>query len=113
MMKVLEVSAEGAFERDMTPEEIAAIPQAAPPPALAITARQLRFALLGLGLTGAQVDAQIAAMPGTDTAREAARIEWEYATTYERNHPLVTMLGAALGLTKTQIDAAWMEAATL
>ena len=32
MMKVLEVSAEGVFERDMTPEEIAAIPQAAPPP---------------------------------------------------------------------------------
>ena len=31
MMKVLEVSADGAFERNMTPEEIAAIPQPAPP----------------------------------------------------------------------------------
>ena len=89
----------------------------APPPALpampAITARQLRLALLGLGLTGAQVDAQIATMPGTPTQREAARIEWEYATSYQRDHQLVAMLGAALGMTSDQIDTAWVGAATL
>ena len=113
MMKVLEVSADGAFERDMTPEEIAAIPQAASPVMPTITARQLRLALLGLGLTGAQVEAKIAVIPGIQTQREAAMIEWQYATTYERNHPLVVMLGAALDLTETQIDAAWMEAATI
>jgi len=85
----------------------------APPLVPAITARQLRLALLGLGLTGAQVEAQIAAMPGTPAQREAAMIEWEYATTYQRDHPLVVALGAALGLTEAQIDAAWMEAATI
>ena len=78
-----------------------------------ITARQLRLALLRLGVTGAQVEAQIAAMPGTDAAREAAMIEWEYATTYQRDHPLVVALGAALGLTTAQIDDAWKEAATI
>ena len=78
-----------------------------------LSARQLRLALLGLGLTGAQVEAQIAAMPGTDAAREAALIEWEYATTYQRDHALVGMLGAALGLTETQIDDAWRSAAVL
>ena len=78
-----------------------------------ITARQLRLALLGLGLTGAQVEAQIAAMPGTPAQREAAMIEWEYATTYQRDHQLVAMLGAALGLTTAQIDDAWKEAATI
>ena len=99
---------------DLTPEEIAALPPPAPPPPLpVITARQLRLALLRLGVTGAQVEAQIAAMPGTDADREAAMIEWEYATTYQRDHPLVAMLGAALGLTTAQIDAAWMEAATI
>ena len=91
--------------------------QDAPPPAApampSITARQLRLALLGLGLTGAQVEAQIATMPGTDTTREAARIEWEYATSYQRDHQLVVMLGAALNLTEAQITNAWMEAATL
>jgi len=98
---------------DLTPEEIAAMPQPAAPPMPTITARQLRLALLGLGLTGAQVEAAINAMPGTDMQREAARIEWEYATSYQRDHQLVAMLGAALGLTEAQIDAAWKEAATI
>ncbi len=84
-----------------------------PSPVPVITARQLRRALLRLGVTGAQVEAQIAAMHGTDADREAAMIEWEYATTYQRDHPLVALLGAALGLTTAQIDAAWKEAATI
>ena len=78
-----------------------------------LSPRQLRLALLGLGVTAAQVEAQIAAMPGTNADREAALIEWEYATTYQRDHQLVVALGAALGLTAAQIDAAWREAATL
>ena len=113
MNKVLEITESGAFERDMTPEEIAAIPPPPPPLMPEISARQLRLALLGLGLTGAQVEAQIAAMPGTPTQREAARIEWEYATSYRRDHPLVVMLGAALNLTEEQITNAWMEASML
>ena len=98
---------------DLTPEEIAALPPPSPPPVPVITARQLRLALLRLGLTGAQVEAQIAAMPGTDADREAAMIEWEYATSYQRDHQLVVALGAALGLTGAQIDVDWREAATL
>ena len=98
---------------DLTLEEIAALPPPAPPPVPVITARQLRLALLRLGLTGAQVEAQIAAMPGADADREAAMIEWEYATTYQRDHQLVVALGAALGLTEAQIDAAWRQAAII
>jgi hypothetical protein len=52
-------------------------------------------------------------MPGTPSQCEAAMIEWEYATTYQRDHQLVAMLGAALGLTEAQIDNAWQGAATL
>lgn len=99
---------------DLTPEEIAALPPPPPPPPLpAITAAQLRLALLGLGVTGAQVEAAINAMPGTDADREAARIQWEYATTYRRDHPLVAALGAALHLTEAQIDEAWRAATAL
>jgi len=106
------------IERDMTEAEaaefLASLPREQPPPPMpTITARQLRFALLGLGLTGAMVEAKIATLPGTETAREVARIEWEYATTYQRDHQLVAMLGAALNLTEAQINNAWMEAATL
>ena len=97
----------------LSQEEIAALPPPPPPVMPTITRRQLRLALLRLGVTGDQVEAQIAAMPGTPIEREAAMIEWQDATTYERNHPLVVMLGAALGLTEAQIDAAWMGAATL
>jgi hypothetical protein len=105
------------FEREMTEAEaaefVASLPPPAPPVMPTITARQLRLALLGLGLTGAQVEAKIAAMPGTDAAREAALIEWEYATTYQRDHATVVALGAALGLTTAQIDNAWRSAAVL
>ena len=83
------------------------------PPMPTITRRQLRLALLRLGMTGAQVDAQIATMPGTPVEREAALIEWQDATTYYRDHPLVVALGAALGLTEAQIDNAWREASSL
>ena len=85
----------------------------ATPPMPTITAAQLRLALLGLGMTGAQVEAAIGAMPGTDTQREAARIQWEYATTFSRQHPLVVALGAALGRTEAQIDNAWWGASFL
>lgn len=87
--------------------------QPAPPPLPTITRRQLRLALMRLGVTGDQVEAQIAAMPGTPIEREAAMIEWRDSSTYERNHPLVVALGAALGLTAAQIDNAWREAATI
>lgn len=105
------------IERDMTPEESAefgaSLPGIQPPPMPTISAAQLRLALLGMGITAATVESAINAMPGTDLQREAARIQWEYATTFPRQHPLVVALGAALGLTEAQIDAAWMGAATL
>jgi hypothetical protein len=78
-----------------------------------ITAAQLRLALLGMGITAAMVEAAIDAMPGAEAQREAARIQWEYATSYQRDHPLVVALGAALGLTEAQIDNAWRGAAAL
>ena len=99
---------------DLTPEEIAALPAPAPAPVPTITRRQLRLALLTrFGLTVEHVEAKIAAMPGTPIEREKAMIEWRDSLTYERDHPLVVALGAALGLTEAQIDDAWMEAATI
>jgi len=77
-----------------------------------LTARQLRLGLVLHGISLPSVEAAIDAIED-ETDREVARIEWEYATTFERSHPLVNQIGAALGLTPEQIDAMWTEAAAL
>lgn len=45
--------------------------------------------------------------------KDKAQIEWEYATTFNRAHPLIATVGAALGLTNDQIDVMWLAAANL
>lgn len=77
-----------------------------------LTRRQLRLGLLSNGITTADVDAVIAAIPD-DIERETAQIEWSDASTYERHHPLVDKIGAVMGLSPEQIDAMWFEAASL
>lgn len=92
-----------------TPELIAGVwqqtwqLQALPPPPTPtrVTMRQARLALLGAGLLP-QVDAAVAAIP--DAAGDAARIEWEYALSVERDSPLVSSLSEVLGLTSEQLD---------
>lgn len=84
---------------------------AAPIAFLPLTRRQLRRGLLSLGVRTADVEEKIAALP--DDQREIALIDWQDASTHDRSHPLVSMLGAAFGLTEAQIDAAWLEAQEL
>jgi hypothetical protein len=49
----------------------------------------------------------------TGEAGQAARIEWEYATTVERNSEWVANLASALGITNEQLDALFMNASEL
>jgi hypothetical protein len=81
-----------------------ALPPAPPAILTSVTMRQARLALLGAGLLD-QVNAAI-----TDPA---AQIEWEYATTVERNSPLVQNLSVGLGLTEEQLDSLFTTASTL
>ncbi len=91
--------------RALTAEELAArIPQS-------VTMRQGRLALLQFGMLS-NVDAALAAMPDA-TQRQAAQIEWEYATEILRDSPLVQQLGGALGLSDAQFDQLFVLAATL
>ena len=77
-----------------------------------LTARQLRLGLLNANISPSQVTATIAGMPaGPD--KEKAQIEWEYATTFNRTHPLIATVGAALNLTDVEIDAMWTTSASL
>lgn len=78
----------------------------------ACTPRQIRLWLLSAGVTDDMVRAQIDAIPDA-TERARALIEYEYATEFRRDHPLVQILGSALGLSATQIDQAFRAAAAL
>lgn len=77
-----------------------------------LTGRQLRLGLLGAGISPSTVTAQIEAMPA-GVEREAALIEWEYASYYTRQHALIATLGGLLGLNPAQIDTMWTAAAEL
>lgn len=88
-----------------TPEERrAAMPE--------ITARQLRLTLRrGAGITPAMVESAIASIED-EGEREDALIEWEYASRYERLHPLIAQVADALELTDEAVDALWDQALT-
>ena len=85
------------------------VPPPAPAPSV-VTMRQARLALLGAGLLSS-VEAAIDSLPSPQ--KEAARIEWEYATEVQRSSGLVPMMGAALGLDDAGLDALFVAAAAL
>jgi hypothetical protein len=77
-----------------------------------LTPRQLRLMLLNIGITEAQVDAEIDAI--TDPIeQDASRIEWKYASAYERDHPLIDQMATAFSLPPAQVDTLWLAAADL
>ena len=86
-------------------------PELVPPyvPA-SVTMRQARLALLGAGLL-ASVAAAIDSLPSPQ--KEAARIEWEYATEVQRSSGLVPMMVVALGLDDAALDDLFVAAAAL
>ena len=93
-----------------TPPELPSVDPG--PVALApLTARQLRLGLLQIGIKPADVAAAISALP--EDQRDVAEIEWDYASEYRRDHPLIATLGASFGLTTEQIDDAWRDAMAL
>ena len=77
---------------------------------LTIYPRQLWHALLQRGITRAQVDGIIATLPAEH--QEVARIEM-LGHVYERLSPWIDTLGAALGLTASEIDDVFILGATL
>jgi len=72
-----------------------------------VTMRQARLALLQAGLL-ATVDTAIA--NGSD---EAMKIEWDYATSIERNWSSLIALTTAMGMTSEQLDDLFLSASTL
>lgn len=93
------------------------IPAYEPPPAPPVTlaplsARQLRLGLVGGGIALSSVEGAIAAIPD-EQAKAVAEIEWQFASQFDRDHPLIEQVGTALGLTSEQIDSMWEAALAL
>ncbi len=57
------------------------------------------------------VDSIITQLPEPD--KTIATYQWEYATVIERQHPTTVAIGAALGLTESEIDALFIKAAEI
>ena len=105
-------TADDLAARNITVEEV---PEPEPHPTSfpELTQRQFRLAMLNLGITAAMVDAAIAAIEDP-VQREVATIEWQWAGSFRRDHPLVAQLSAGLlagvGKTESDMDAAWLQA---
>jgi len=89
-----------AFRRSPLPAE------ASPAGVAVVSPRQIRLALLQLGLLPA-------ATTWLESASEATRIEWDFATELRRDHAMWPVAAAALGKTDTDIDNLFALAATL
>jgi hypothetical protein len=76
-----------------------------------ISPRQIRLALLSIGITEASVDTQIEAL--NSPIKERAMIAWKYSTSFQRTVPTVAAIGAMLGLSSGQLDELWILGAGL
>ncbi|MDV7395906.1 hypothetical protein RZS08_31230, partial [Arthrospira platensis SPKY1] len=76
-----------------------------------VTMRQGRLALLGAGLLDA-IDGAINAIEDP-VQKSAARIEWEYAQTIDRQSQFVANMAEQLGLTDEQMDQLFLQASQL
>lgn len=75
-----------------------------------VTMGQARLALHDIGKLQA-VEAVLAGMPEPERTR--AKIEWDYRPTVRRDSQLVAQLGAAIGLTRRELDDIFTHAAEL
>lgn len=81
-----------------------------PAPIPNLTARQFRLGLLSLGKLN-DVPTAIAALPSPE--REQAEIEWQFASEFRRDHPLIVQIIPILGLTDEQVDPVWEQFSTV
>jgi hypothetical protein len=86
------------------------VPPVTAPTYPTLSRKQLRNGLLSIGVTSADVEAQIASI-ADPLEREAAMIDWQDTQSYQRDYPMINQIGAALGLPAEQIDALWLWSA--
>lgn len=76
-----------------------------------ISPRQIRLALLAIGITDSSIESAINML--SSELKDQAMIAWKYSTSFERNQPAVDMIGTIAGLNSEQLDALWIAGANL
>ena len=99
-----------SFEADLARSRVEAATRPTPVPKF-VTKRQAFLALLTVGIREADILAIIATMP--DSERGKAEIEFTYAASFERNHPLIKIIGQSKALDDTQLDRLFIQASKL
>lgn len=99
-----------AFEANLARSRAEAATRPTPVPK-SVTKRQAFLALLAVGIREADILAIIATMP--DSEREKAEIEFTYAASFERNHPLITIIGQSKNLNDEELNKLFIEASNL
>lgn len=79
-------------------------PAVVPPVPQSVTRRQLLLTLHAAGITRAQIKQTIGGDP-------VGLIEYEEASSFDRSHPLIDALGAAMGMNSAQVDDLFRAAA--
>lgn len=92
-------------------EEVASGWTPAPVPTLnpvpvEVTPRQFKLALLQSGVSPSVITNAVA-------TNEASLIEWEYATTFRRDHALLNSMASSFGFSPTDLDNLFRFASTL
>ena len=97
------------IEIEGTPEEIAEANKLIVPSI--ITARQLRLQLVLNGFDLNTIDLIIDSLP--EPNKSIAKVSWEYATTFEREHQMLELIAQQLGITETELDTIFINAEKL
>jgi hypothetical protein len=93
-------------------KKLAVFAQAPEPESFApISPRQIRLQLFQMGVTAEMISAGLGSLP--EPQKSLAAIEWEYATQFVRENPLVEQVAQLLGWSPDQLDTLWREGSKL
>lgn len=71
-----------------------------------VTPRQFRLAVVAAGIALGDIESALA-------GNAAALVEWEYASEFRRDHPMISQLAAGFGLGAAELDALFIAAGNL
>lgn len=106
-----EAAEDAAFEKELA--DYRAIKAKLPPKIpKSVTKRQALLMLLDIGIKESDVIAIIDSI-NDSTEREKSRIEFLHASSIDRNHPLISVIANANGLSSDKVDDLFISAAKL
>ena len=76
-----------------------------------ISPRQLRLALVSVGINISDIDVAIDSLP--EPYKSKAQVSWNYASSFEINNSFVQTIANSIGLQETDLKLLWIKALQL